>query len=281
MSDDSFSANSVVLRAVQQFLDDLRYADWQNPIGPIRFSRSLNLGELQRAPFFVNTRIFLRALSEDGGADLTATGNLNRAFVTKLFDRLTLPKSYREMMRNVCKVLNELDVWDLHLVRVVSEIAGLVQRRKKRVQLTKRGRELLADEHAGTLYRELFFAYFLKFDWHYDFHLREAKWIQTTMAATLWRLDSVIENWRSVRGLASQVLLPRVYDDLRAAMINPHDTEEWIFSGYALAPLSKFGLIEKDKGDDWVSVSDDEKFRLTPLWKRFIAFGFESNFSQN
>ena len=281
MSDDSFDPDRIALRAVQHFLDDLRHADWQDPMGPIRFSRSLKLEELQHARFFVNARIVLQALSEEGGAGLTATGNVNRAFVAKLFERLILPDVFREMMQRVCKVLNELDIWELHLVRVVSEIAGLTQRRKKRLQLTKRGRALLSDEQAGTLYRELFFAYFRKFDWHYDFHLREANSIQPTMAATLWRLDSVIEKWRSVRGLAPQVLLPRVYDGLRASMINPHDTEEWIFSGYALTPLSRFGLIEREKSDERAGFRDVEKVRLTPLWKRFIAFGFEPNLSRN
>lgn len=281
MSGEFFDAEKIYLAVTQKFLEELSYADWSDPLGVIRFRADLKLEELQKVPFLVNTRVFLKALAERKGAEMTATGNLNRAFVGVMFDQFLLPQSTREMTHRYCKVLNEMDLWHLHLVRIVCEIAGLVKRRKKRFYLTPRGRELLPDDKAGTLYRSLFLAYFMKFDLHYDFPLREAKWIQPTMAATLWRLDSVIENWRSVRGLAPQVLLPKVYENLRSAMINPHDKEEWIFSGYVLQPLIKFGLVEDQKAQGWEHREPEENVRLTPLWKRFIAFGDEPNLGHN
>ena len=260
--------------AFDAFWRRLLTADWESASGPIRFCANLTLSELADADFFINSRLFLTALVEGPGARATATGNLNRAFVHSMFDRLKLPQSYRRSIRDVCKVVNEHDLWPLHLVRVVGECAGLVVRRKKSFHLTKLGRSLLPDDQAGSLYRRMFLAYFRRFDLHYDFHLRDAPGIQQTLAVTLWRLDTIAREWTPVLGLAPQILLPGVLEQLRAAMRSPHDTEEWILRGYVLDPLFDFDLIEREKRSEWPRLTDDDRIRLTPLWRKFVAFGY-------
>jgi len=257
---------------LEAFWRGLLLVDWEQPDAPLRLSEGLQLADLTEADFFINTRILLATLAENDGAPLTATGNLNRAFVSGIFDRLKLPKSYRESVRQVCKVINEQDVWPLHLTRVVAECAGLMARRKKRFQLTKAGRELLVDDLAGTMYRRLFLAYFRKFDLHYDFHLRDVPGIQETMAVILWRLDMVAQDWKPVRGLAPDLLLRGVLDQLHAAMISPYDTEEWILAGYVLEPLHDLGLIERKSHGESPVVTARDHIRLSPLWRKFIAF---------
>src|SRR2546423_6560457 len=103
------------------FLRDLLAADWTSPKGPLRLSAGLGLANLAEAEFFMNARLFLTALVEKDGAATTATGNLNRVFVGRMFDRLKLPSVSRESIRRCCKVLNEHDLWALHLARVISE----------------------------------------------------------------------------------------------------------------------------------------------------------------
>ncbi|MBA4147599.1 MAG: hypothetical protein H0X66_05750 [Verrucomicrobia bacterium] len=272
---------NVIVNSVQEMVDALRNADWNDPTGAIRLRTDLTMDDIGDVAFFINTRVFLQALAEDDGTAATATGNLNRAFVAKIFDRLVLSERYREMTRRVCRVINEQDCWNLHLVRIVSGIAGLVELRKKRFQLTASGRKLLSVDQAATLYRTLFITYFTKFDWYYDFPFRKAVWIQPTMAATLWRMDFILKNWCNILGLARKVLLPRVYENLREAMTHETDTEEWIFCSIALEPLLKFGLIEKSKGEDSVGSEKDNAVRITPLWKRFIAFAVEPDLSNN
>jgi hypothetical protein len=60
-------------------------------------SADLSLADLGEADFFLNAGLFLAALAEEDGA--TATANLNRLFVGRMFDRLKLPPSYRESTR--------------------------------------------------------------------------------------------------------------------------------------------------------------------------------------
>ena len=258
--------------AFDAFAFSLLQADWESATGPMRFSPSLTLSDLADAAFFQNTRLFLAALAADQGTPATATGNLTRAFVGSLFDRLILSQTSRESIRHVCKVVNELDVWPLHVARVVAECAGLVARRNKRFQLTRAGRELLPDDHAGALFRRLFLAYFRKFDLRYDFNLRDVPLIQGSMAVILWRLDSVARDWTPVRGLARQVLMRQVFEQLHAAMTFPHDKEEWILGGYVLRPLLDLGLLERKSPSEWPGVTEKDEIRTAPLWRKFIHF---------
>lgn len=253
------------------FLRSLLLADWESPDGPLRLSADLSLADLAAADFFLNARLFLTALTEEDGAPTTATGNLNRVFVGRMFDRWKLPQVSRESIRHVCKVLNEQDLWSLHLARVVSQCARLVARRKKRFHLTKAGRALLPEDQAGALYRALFLAYFRRFDLRY-YQLRDVPGIQATMAAILWRLDTVARDWTPVRGLAPHILLPAVLIQMYDAMISEYDTEEWILTGYVLDPLFDFGLIETKKRDEWPKVTEKDAIRVTALWQKFIRF---------
>jgi hypothetical protein len=254
------------------FLRTLLVADWNAAAGPMRFSPGLAPSDLAESSFLQNARRFLAALEQAGGTAATATGNLNRVFVRQMFDRLVLPERSREMTLQVCKVLNEQDVWVLHVVRIVSECAGLVARRQSRFRLTRAGRELLPETQAGTLFRKLFLAYFRKFDLHYDFFLRDVPGIQETMAVILWRLDNVAHDWTPVRGLARQILLPGVLNQLHAAMFpGGHDTEEWILGGYVLDPLCDLGLLERRPQSDWPFTEKDQ-VRTSPLWEKFIHF---------
>lgn len=252
----------------------LSIADWETDNGLIEFNDQLALSELANAPFFLNARCLLRLLDAIGGTAATAAGNLNRPFVHRMLDLLCLAPPYRQALRRA-KALNEQNVFPLHLVRVVCECGNLLALRRRRFMVTRRGRELLADERAGTLYRHLFLAHFRHFNLGYRFPFREVPGIQTTMAVILWRLWHVARDWTPVRGLAEPVLLPPVYEELRAARQSPHDTEAWILSGYVLEPLWDFGLIETQVPGDWAAVTEDDQIRVSPLFGRFIRFPSE------
>jgi hypothetical protein len=254
------------------FLSRLLRADWESAASPMQFSSSLTLSDLAEAPFLHDTRVFLVALAAEEGTPATATGNLTRAFVGRLFDLITLSPTHRDSIRQVCNVINEQDLWPLHLARVVAQLAGLVALRKKRFQITRAGRELLPDDQAGALYRRLFLAYFRRFDLHYDFHLRAVPLIQQSMAVILWRLDTVARNFTPVRGLARQILMPQVFEQLHTAMAFPHDTEEWILGGYVLEPLFDLGLLDRKCRGEVRIVKEHDEVRTSALWRKFISF---------
>lgn len=156
-------------------------------------------------------------------------------------------------------------------MRLVSQCARLVARRKKRFHVTKSGCALLPDDQAGALYHALFLAYFRRFDLGY-MQLRDVPGIQTTVAAILWRLDMMARDWTPVRGLAPCILLPGVLNEMHEAMTYPDDSEEWILASYLLDPLRDFGLIETRKRGEWPGVSEKDDIRVTGLWRKFIHF---------
>lgn len=145
-------------------------------------------------------------------------------------------------------------------------------KQNKRFVLTKLGRDLLLDEQAGALFRHLFITFFRKLDLRYVAHHREVPEIQQTMAITLWRLADVARDWRSVKGIAQQILPPRVAERMRTAMRSEYDTEEWIISSYVLTPLLDFGLIKRQGESEWPSVEIEQVIRVTPLFRQFISF---------
>lgn len=271
---NEYMRQSRALAAVQDFCRRLLDADWEAPGGPLRLSGDLELEDLSGSEFFVNARMFLAALAEEDGAPATERGNLSRAFVRLMFDRLVLPEKERESILRECKVINESDVWALHIVRVVCECGGLVIRRKKRFRLTKAARKLLDDDRAGELFRKLFIAYFRRFDLRYGRYVRDVPSIQVAMAVTLWRLDAVARDWTPVCGLAEQVLLPAVLKELHAAMVSPYEKEEWVLSRYILNPLCSLGLIERQEDGEFSFVDADDSIRITALWRKFFWFGW-------
>ena len=272
--------SDVPLDVLNRHLKSLYDADWEDERGVIRFSADIKLTELARAEIFHNARIFLNALLEEGGTPTTATGNLTRAFVGRVFDRLQLDPAYRKMTRSVCKVINEQDVWRLHEVRLLVEYGKLVARHNRQFTVMKLGRELLSDERAGELFRRLFLTYFRTMDLCYLVHVRELPEIQATLAITLWRLEQVAENWRTVKGLAAQILPPRVLKHIISQQQGDFDNPDFFVSVYVLAPLRDFGLLERQRESEW-RVGENDSVRVTPLFRRFIGFAEIPSVSNN
>lgn len=261
----------VSLDVLNRHLKSLYDADWEDERGVIRFSADIKLTELARAEVFDNARIFLNAVLEDGGATATAAGYLTRAFVGRVIDRLRLPPGYLKTARTYRKVIDERDIWSLHEIRLLAEYGKLVARRNKRFTVTKLGRELLADERAGELFRRLFLTYFRTLDLSYLVHVREQPEIQATLAITLWRLEQVAENWRAVKGMAAQILPPRVLKHIISQQQGDFDNPDFFVSAYVLEPLRDFGLLERQRESEW-QVGENDTVRVTPLFRRLVGF---------
>lgn len=265
-------ASGPFLDRINRFLKSLYDADWCDPSGLIRLAEDLTLADVAEAEVFHNTRVFLQALTDAGRTPATATGNLTRVFVRRVSGDLHWSKFERRMTDQHCKVVNEQDVWPLHMARVLAELGKLVAKRKREFVLTKLGRALLPGDHAGALFRHLFLTYFRKLDLRYVAHLRDVPEIQSTMAITLWRLAETAGDWRLVNGIAREILPPRVRERMLDAMVSDYDTEEWIVSSYVLTPLRDLGLLEREKESEWPGIGEKDRVRISPLFRRFISF---------
>jgi hypothetical protein len=106
--------------------------DWSGG-GVVRLRQDLVLEQVDAAPTLHNARAFLALLAEEDGLGATQSGNLNRAAVGLLLERLRWPEGYLEELHRYNKVIDERDAWMLHRLRVLRPLSGfgLVEEREE------------------------------------------------------------------------------------------------------------------------------------------------------
>ncbi len=245
---------------------------WADPF-PIRLEQNLSFEQVGQTPFFHNVRAFLQAAEEWEGAPTTTTGNLTRAFVGHMLDLLRLRPGRLEMIREVCKVINEPDVWQLHIVRVICQIGGLVRKYKKRFVITRKARGLLHEDRAGALYGHLFDTMFRRFNLAYLTRVDEVPGIQETIPYELYRIAQLpLGQAQEIEDLVSVVLVPAVHEEI-AEYASLVDTPEWLLKNFLLRPLEGFGLVEIVAGKHKPpSVDLMNRVRRLPLFDAFFRF---------
>ena len=242
---------------------------WDEPFS-IRLNDSLTAAQLCDARFFTNARVLLEALSDSGGAPTTAKGNLTRAFVAGLLDRLAWAPGYLESIRGVNRVINETDVWPLHQVRIVCKEGGLFRRYKKRFVLTRKGEGLLPVACAGKLYRCLFDTFFRKYNLAYMGYLPECPDVQETFPYTLYEISQLPKHKKiRMARLPSQLFLPHVHKQLERS-IEVLDVPHVMLCHRVLRPLEEFGLIKIVRDRQDVYFGRERGIRRLPLFDDFI-----------
>lgn len=134
-----------------------------------------------------NTTILLTRAMQDGGLELTATGNLRRAVVAEMIPCMEWPGFDKADMHRFNRVINEHDFAPLHIVRVVSLAAGLLRAHRGRLVATKSGRGMLPAER-GALLAKLLFASFWRGN-PYDYgRVLLGGWPRHDIGVVLWSL---------------------------------------------------------------------------------------------
>jgi len=258
-------------RMIRRLLD----ADWNAANSPIQLAEDLSLDDVKHALFFDQARQFLRLMEENKGARLTAMGNLNRAYVALMMEKLDWLRRHMASLVDlgICKVFNEQDVRPLEVLHGVCEYGKLIHKRRNRAFVTNKGRELLADEHAGSLYRLLFLTLFQQFDLDFLSGYRETPYVQDSMAVILWRLQMMARDWATAEQLTGEVFLYSVSDQIKA--VSPWPTAEAaVLADEVLEPLTWFGLLVCDQPLERWHHRDKPKYRKSPLFDRFLAFNY-------
>jgi hypothetical protein len=250
---------------------DLLYGDWDGN-GALRLVRGLTLDELDGAEILVNARRMLAALDASGGLKATQAGNLNRRAVAELTEALRWEPRFAEALRTHAGTLNEMDVFPLHVLRVVLGLAGLIRKWKGAFRVTARGRALVPEDRAGELYAQLFRTFFRTFSLAYvDRMGAEHREIQDTIAFSLYRLAGLADDWTRTDILAHEIVLP----DVAASVPPDHyglDRLSWMVESRVLRPLVRFGLLEHREVPRKDKYVPDREVRRTALYRGFLRF---------
>ena len=173
----------------------------------------------------------------------TEKGHFGRDMVAAMREAMTWPGMEATEQYRAGKALREGDVWELHLLHRLMELAGLIEGRAFLGQLTPLGHEMREPGRRGALQALLFRHLF----WRAD--LSEfvetfprglpGRWPQDDIGVILWGLSNVAGEWQSADTLRT---LTTVRDDSVAGL--HWNAEGTMFAGRVLGPLRWFGLLE-------------------------------------
>ena len=222
---------------------------------------------LAESAFVRNARIVLQRINDEFLPRLTEKGHFGRDMVASMREAMTWPGMEATEQFREGKALREGDVWELHLLHRLVELAGLIEGRAVLCQLTPLGREMLEPGRRGALQALLFRHLY----WHADLSKfvetfprgLPGRWPQDDIGVILWGLSNVAGEWQSVDTLMG---LTTVRDDAVARM--HWNAEGSMFAGRVLGPLRWFGLVEYHGPPERFEVG----WRKTALFDRFLSF---------
>ena len=198
---------------------------------------------------------------------LTLKGHFGRDMVASMREAMTWPGMEATEQFRAGKALREGDVWELHLLHRMMDLAGLIEGRAVLCQLTPLGREMLEPERRGALqavpFRQLY--------WHANLSQfvetfprgLPGRWPQDDIGVILWGLSTVGGEWQSADTLRT---LATVRDDSVAGL--HWNAEGTMFAGRVLGLLRWFGLLEYHGPPERFEVG----WRKTALFDRFLSF---------
>jgi hypothetical protein len=253
-------------------IEELIRCDWLDPESPVYLSADLPLSELEKSYFFYNARQFLLILQKDEAFRLTRNSNLKRKVVKLLLDNTRWPDNYVDNIIHYRKLPDETDVWLLHGVRVLLELAGIIERDENVLVINDNYSHLLEEENAGQLYRMLFSVYFKEMNLGYLGSTFELPHLQYSIPFILYKLKELAKKWTPLEDLTPDILLFTVslelnYEDVDSVSMASDLLYEDLFSA-----LSRFGLLETRKSSAADRGAYPDQVRITPLMESFLVF---------
>ena len=234
----------------------------------LRLADDLTEDELGQSAFVRNAVILLEEIGGEETVWATDDGRLNKASVARMRALMSWPGMEATEQHRAGRKYYEQLVGELHLLRLVAKMAGLIEPGIFWFELTPLGRGMLEPGSRGALQALLFRQAF----WHNDLSQfvsgRPRKlpgwWPQGDIGAVLWSLSAVGGEWQNGATLTALCTVPD--DEMpTAAHWNPAAT---MFVRHIVDPLRWFGLVEY-RGPE---VSFDVRWRKSALFDRFLSF---------
>lgn len=225
------------------------------------------------APITTLFTLLTEAIGENGLKG-TATGNLPRNFCREAAISFLGEEGYGERTR-FGGINTEPDFPELHVTRIVGELAGLVRKYKGKFILSRECRNLLTGEGMSAIYPRLFRAFALEYNWGYQDRYPDFSIIQQSFAFTLYLLERFGTEWQPSSFYAERFIqaFPAVLRE--AQPLHFETAEDEVGRCYILRALERFahffGLAEIERTPAELYTT---KFRIRklPLLDHVVRF---------
>jgi hypothetical protein len=233
------------------------------------------LAEEPVAPILTLFSLLVEAIGEQG-LKPTAKGNLPRSFCREAALIFWGEEGYREYTRYGA-INKEDDFFDLHVTRVVAELAGLVRKYKGRFILSRNCRSLLAQGGMAVVYPRLLRIYAGEFNWGYWDGYSEIPFIQQAFLFALYLLSLCGNEWRSSTFYEDHFLraFPTLLEEVtpQAILMNP---EQEVRSCYTLRTFVHFvgflGLASVEQVESDQPFVRQYRVKKSPLLDKTVQF---------
>ncbi len=239
--------------------------------GLVYFPDVLNANPV--APVLTLFKLLTDAIGEQG-LKPTAKGNLPRNFCRETALTYWGKQKYRENTR-FGDINREEDFDDLHVTRLVAELAGLIRKYKGRFILSRDCRRLLAGDGMTAIYPRLFRAYVEQFNWAYRDGYPELRFMQSAFLFTLYLLTHYGDAWRPQVFYEDAFLgaFPRLLDEVPPSqVISPDETVRRSYTWRSLVHFAGFlGLAAVAPVSDEL-LCHEYRVKSLPLLGQIVQF---------
>lgn len=225
------------------------------------------------APILTLFELLTDAIGEQG-LKPTAKGNLPRNVFREAALTYLGEEKYREHTR-FGNINREEDFDDLHVTRLVAELAGLIRKYKGRFILSRDCRRLLAGDGMAAIYPRLFRAYVEQFNWAYRDGYPELRLMQSTFLFTLYLLARYGDTWQPQEFYEDAFLgaFPMLLDEMPPNQVfSPEETVRRAYTWRSLVHFVGFlGLATVEPVSEG-SLCHDYRMKALPLLGQMVQF---------
>lgn len=228
------------------------------------------------APVLSLVRYIVEAI-DDKGLKLTARGNLPQK-LCKEAAKDFLGSIPEDDIFHRMRVNKEEDFFDLHVARLLLELAGFLRKSKGRLFLTKKYQSQAAGVGVVGIYPTLLQYYCQTFNWGYWDHHEDINFIQQSALFSLYLLKRYGDHWQPFSLYEDGFIqaFPAVLVGVEeSAYWSAEDTVRHCYSMRALERfLVYFGLAEVEKIRRERPFAYDFRIRALPLLDEVLQFVF-------
>lgn len=246
-------------------------SEWTETNSAVVLNEDLTWEALSGSRYCMDAFRFLELAAASGGFKLTPRKQLNRASVKSLIDEGIYPGPDWEFMSSRMKVVNEIDVFPLHMVHQLLLDCRLVRHFKGKLVITKLGLQMLKERNAGAVQCAMFHALFQGMDLAYLDRLPDYSGLQATFGFILYAFGQVAHEPIASEALMEIALMPGVTEQFEALPYPRHRAIAFVTR--VLNPLRDFGLVEITRsGEGYQRNLEMDQVQVTPLFDAMLQF---------